>query len=271
MVNTKLGGILLNIGGRRMRLMRAIPLVVASTFTIGFANGGVVLAADTPSLGNRDCWQAGTPTTCVSNHVGKKGPVHFRAIDQFSGARPGYKQAAVDAVSAWNLAQGPQYYSFTPYSGDIWTYLKVQNAGGNGQGAFTQICDYITKSCSSVNQPYDIWYSSVYMNTAYADGFSYANLRYTWGHERAILWASGTTRLIPAQSCGQTSTEQRALPTPRILATRTRARVVATDCIASTDIEVVMRLLHRKIGTATLLVTLVSGTAVVAVSAAVVV
>lgn len=49
----------------------------------------IVYAADTPSLGNGDCWRSGTPKTCRLTWQGRSTFIYFRAIDQFSSQRPG--------------------------------------------------------------------------------------------------------------------------------------------------------------------------------------
>ncbi len=212
--------------------LRRLPLVVISAvLSATFFSTTVTFAADTPSLGypnmaQGDCWQQGTPLTCVSNHVGTRGPVHFRAIDQISGTfHSKYYPALNDSVNMWQSAPGPQYYSFSAVSGDIWTYMKDGYYGGSA-GGFTVICDYIRKNsngspyCQSDQEPFDIWYSTVYLNDSYGgqSWFGYANLRYTWGHEmghsmglyhnttdsRAIMWANtyATTQTEDASDTG---------------------------------------------------------------------
>jgi len=166
----------------RIGWLRGMAITGATAVSLA-AGVAVAAAADTPSLGNGDCWQASTPLTCAWNHVGVKGYVWFRAIDQFSGTKPAYLSPAQAAVNAWNSAPGPQFVSFTPAQNDVWTYMKVDTEGQNGSGGHTVICDYITKSCSSAHQPYDIWYSTAYINTSYGDVYTAAQRQNDWGHE----------------------------------------------------------------------------------------
>src|SRR2546427_8803012 len=76
-----------------------------------------------------DCWKSDTPLMCRNTWSTTRPFVYFRAIDQFSGDEPGWTTSAQQAVSNWNSAPGPQYYSFTARANDTWVYLKTGHTG----------------------------------------------------------------------------------------------------------------------------------------------
>lgn len=156
---------------------------------IGIALGTwplIALAADTPSLQNGDCWQVGTPTTCRVTWAGKNTFIYFRAIDQFSSQRPGWKTQAQAAVNAWNSAPGPQYYSFSAQPNDTWIYLVYSSTGQNGllsgNDAITWNCDrsgYCVDTLTAMN----IYWTDVYLNHNVLDTQGPSIVQNAFAHE----------------------------------------------------------------------------------------
>lgn len=177
----------------------------------------VALAADTPSYGNGDCWRNGTPQTCRVTWIGPSQPVYFRAVDQFSGSRSGWKAPAQDAVNNWTNAPGPQYYSFTPTSNDTWIYLNYSWTGDHGlQSGFyglTWNCDR-NSYCVDTNTAMNIWYTNVYLNHDMLDSASSGVITEVVAHESghgmalwhnttdhlSLMWASINYQTVPQPS-----------------------------------------------------------------------
>jgi hypothetical protein len=171
--------------------LRALAIGVSLGLSVGMCGIIAFASNDTPSLGNGDCWRPSTPTTCTKGHLSIKGtPVFFRAIDQFSSIRPSYLAPAQNAVTDWNNAPGPQFYSWTPRSGDVYTYLNVSTTGNYGLGAtnggITWLCPPRPAGCESdTTRPVVIWYSNVYLNMSLIDGRNYtaSDIQHLWSHE----------------------------------------------------------------------------------------
>jgi hypothetical protein len=178
------------------------PLLTFQT-VLAFAAAAPIhaVASDSPSFNNGDCWQVGTPLTCTWNHIGQKGAVYFRAIDQFSSSRSSYSTPIHSAVNAWNSSPGPQFYSFSPAANDVWIYLSVSSTGNHGltsgSTAITWICLYTNGSCSDTypSDPVEIWYSDVYLNTSTLDSAGSSTIQSAAAHESGHgmgLWHNTT-------------------------------------------------------------------------------
>jgi len=96
-------------------------------------NSNTSRGRDTESYGGGTCWR-GAPVTCKNKWT--RGAVYFRAVDQFSSAESTWLAPARAAVSAWNGAPGPQWYSFTPRTAndDTFIYLKAAHDGDPNTG-----------------------------------------------------------------------------------------------------------------------------------------
>lgn len=155
--------------GGRSRLWLIVPALLWSLVPVA------VLASNTPSWNQGDCWQPSTPLTCTWNHISQKGIVNFRAIDQFSSSRPSYSPYVHNGVNAWNDSPGPQNYSFTPASNDVWNYIHVAHTGQYGlqynNAGITWLCEYQSGTCYDTTppNPVEIWYSNIYLNTDQLD------------------------------------------------------------------------------------------------------
>lgn len=196
------------------------------TLLLGVSAVGGLANNDTPSYNNGDCWQAGTNTTCTWNHLSIKGAVYFRAIDNFTGqGYAAYSTPIHAAVNAWNSAPGPQYYSFTAHSNDVWQYINVSHSGSNGLTdsltAITWLCDYQTKACGDVypSNPVEIWYTNLYLNATRLDTMGANAIQSATAHESghgmglwhnsvdssSIMWPNLPGNLVPDASDWGTS------------------------------------------------------------------
>jgi hypothetical protein len=148
------------------------------------------------SRGAGDCWRPGTPWTCVHTWSGRSAAVYFRAIDQFSSSEPNWLTGASAAVSAWNNAPGPQYYSFTPSSNDTWVFLKTTRTGQNGIPPGRNDVAGISSNCNTYMpggpcfqdyRPMNAEWSEVYINRDYFANCTYpacnANLQHVFADE----------------------------------------------------------------------------------------
>jgi hypothetical protein len=176
------------IGFKRFGLRTGMACSMASLL-IGVSSLSA-FASDTPSYNNGDCWQSGTPTTCTWNHIGVKGAVYFRAIDNYS--QYGYVNYDVpvhSAVSGWNSAPGPQYYSFAAHTNDVWQYINVSTSGNHDLNdqltGITWVCDYITRGCVDhvPSNPAEIWYTNIYLNNSVLPPYGPNGIQSAAGHE----------------------------------------------------------------------------------------
>jgi hypothetical protein len=152
--------------------------------------------SDTPSLpyvngsaGNGDCWQPTTPLMCRTAWPGRNQLIYFRAIDQFSSQRPGWRTDANNAVNAWNNAPGPQLYSFTNHTGAKPIYLNYDFSGDHD---LNDLIDAITWNCNASHYcddtgttPMAIAWTDVYMNSTILDfvPIDHAKIQEAFGHE----------------------------------------------------------------------------------------
>lgn len=168
----------------------AIAIQIAGATTVGAAG------TDTPSLpyrngiaANGDCWQGTTPLICRYGWPGKSNYIHFRAVDQFSAQRSGWRTDANNAVNAWNTAPGPQFYSFTPFSPDTWIFLNYSFTGDHGLAnnmyGLTWNCNKSNYCDSTGTVGMAIYWTDVYMNSSRLDfvPIDHALIRETFGHE----------------------------------------------------------------------------------------
>lgn len=207
-----------------LHFLRGIACVTRSiglTLVLMAGTTTAALATDTPSFNNGDCWQSGTPTTCTWNHIGVKGAVYFRAIDNFTGQGYGsYSTPIHAAVNAWNNSPGPQYYSFTAHANDVWQYINVSQSGQHGLTdsltGITWLCDYITRNCSDAypSSPVEIWYSNIYLNSSKLNALGPNAIQSAAGHEsghgmglahnssdsNSIMWPNLPGNLVPDSS-----------------------------------------------------------------------
>lgn len=145
-------------------------LVLYSSTGSSLWSTGTSEGTDTASgTANGTCWEPGTPTFCHTGWTGKNTYIYFRAFDGFSQAQPGWLAPAQSAIGAWNIANGPQFYSFN--TGNAYVYIYPSNTGqhqlqANNTG--------ITENCYFVpNQPANCClcflnglfeYSNIYLN-----------------------------------------------------------------------------------------------------------
>ena len=119
--------LILRLASITPRKAAAALLLVALVASVSVAS-----AADTPTAGsNGDCWRGGN-YWCRNTWAGRSTNIYFRAIDQFSSSAPSWLPQAQTAVSNWNNAPGPQYYSWYPASNDTWVYWKYSQTGQDG-------------------------------------------------------------------------------------------------------------------------------------------
>lgn len=162
-------------------------------------------AGDTPSLGPGDCWRVGWLKTCTWNWPGRSQNVYFRAIDNFSSLYPNWKTPAQNAVSAWNSAAGPQYYSFSSHSNDVWIYINTAYTGQYGltgsNDGITWLCDRNNYCEDQLNVSLYIYYANVYLNRSNlnnnSDSHTIQNtVAHESGHGMGLAHNSDSTALM---------------------------------------------------------------------------
>lgn len=189
-----------------------VMAAVAACAVVGIV-APMAIAADTPTLGSGDCWQPGTPALCRDTWTGTNTFVYFRAIDNFSSSAPSWATPAQSAVTSWDLAIGPQYYSYTPTTNDTWVYLNYSSTGQHDLTDSTVLGT--TWNCTSAAYCTDGWaaihisWSDVYLNHNALS--SSADVQQTVAHESGHamgLWHNPSSSSLMYPTTGGASTPQ---------------------------------------------------------------
>jgi hypothetical protein len=149
---------------------QAAALVAVEAVLFAIITGSAVtpvLAGDTLPIGgsswsnNGDCWQSQTPEMCRTSWQGKDSPIYMRIIDQLNNAQL-HNDAGL-ACRNWNSAPGPQLCSYTPTSGDTFTYLKRDDSVPAPNG-YTWNC--VPGACPTGNDAGNILWSEIFVPVA---------------------------------------------------------------------------------------------------------
>jgi hypothetical protein len=176
--------------GRRIRRM-VLKLGLAGGCAWAFCSLNLLTvvvqaAGDTPTTGGGDCWRSGTPLWCRDTWAGRSSTILFRAIDDFSGGAPGWSNGINGAVSAWNAAPGPQYYSFSPASNDTWVYLHDDWTGRHDLSSDTVAITWNCRSdgyCTDNAQAFEVDWTEIYGNHDDLDNTSDTVIQNAFAHE----------------------------------------------------------------------------------------
>lgn len=168
-----------------LAIVLGIPLYLA-TRAVDLAQAD---PGDTPTVQGRNCWDAsnGNDGNCRLSWVNTKPSIYLRAIDQFSGSYPGWSSPIQSAVSSWNSAPGPQYYSFSGVSNDSYVYINVSSTGNYGltigHYGITINCDVSSYCTNVVLTPVamNTWWSDIYLNSSNLNSDS--KVQWTLAHE----------------------------------------------------------------------------------------
>ena len=148
-------------------------------------------SVQTPSAGGGDCWQAATPWTCRATFYATKPYMYFRAVDRFSTSIGSWGPPANGAVTNWNNAPGPQYYSFNARAQDTLIYLNfgcdecAPQHGRNdlrGNAGLTWNCTS-TGYCADTDVSMNAYFSDVYINGTYMATAPDWKVEHVFAHE----------------------------------------------------------------------------------------
>ena len=163
-----------------MRLLRRLLAVMAMTAVL-MALIQTPAHAYTPSIGDGTCWQGNY--TCIWNWDGENYPIHIRLIDDFSDNRSDWGTYATDAANNWTAADGPQLVCWCSMYHEVWTFIEDDSTLPYYVQGITWNCPPGGGACHSDNNPINIYYSSVYINSNIYDGSYHTNLMGVLGHE----------------------------------------------------------------------------------------